>query len=160
MAKKLFPLERILGDTDKIMRTVKKLPRRSGRETVAALLLAAATVAVKAGYDKSEFQRGVKLAWRVAARMIAANIAKLAELFGAKTNVGTTREIREFGGELVTARGKVDVLEGQWQPKAITILKFESKQALMKWYQSYEYAPLKQMRLESNIGDFIVVDEV
>jgi hypothetical protein len=67
MAKRLFPLERILGDTDEIMRTVKKLPRRRGRETVAALLLAAATVAVKAGYDKDEFQRGVKLAWRVAA---------------------------------------------------------------------------------------------
>jgi len=65
MAERLFPLERILGDTDKIMRTVKKLPRRSGRETVAALLLAAATVAVKAGNDK--IQRGVKLAWRVAA---------------------------------------------------------------------------------------------
>ena len=65
MAERMFPFERILGDTDKIMRTVKKLPRRSGRETVAALLLAAATVAVKAGYDK--FQRGVKLAWRVAA---------------------------------------------------------------------------------------------
>jgi uncharacterized protein (DUF1330 family) len=36
-------------------------------------------------------------------------------------------QIREYGGELVTARGKVDVLEGEWQPKAITILKFESK---------------------------------
>jgi uncharacterized protein (DUF1330 family) len=69
-------------------------------------------------------------------------------------------QIREFGGEIVTARGKVHVLEGQWQPKAITILKFENKQALMKWYQSYEYAPLKQMRLESNIGDFVVVDEI
>lgn len=67
MGARLFPLERILGDTDKIMRTVKKLPRRSGREIVAALLLGAATVAVKAGYDKGEFQRGVKLAWRLAA---------------------------------------------------------------------------------------------
>ena len=68
MAERMFPLERILGDMDKIMRTVKKLPRRSGRETVAALLLAAATVAVKAGYDKHEFQRGVNLAWRLAAK--------------------------------------------------------------------------------------------
>jgi uncharacterized protein (DUF1330 family) len=68
-------------------------------------------------------------------------------------------QIREFGGEIVTARGKVHVFEGQWQPKAITILKFESKQALMNWYQSSEYVPLKQMRLESNIGDFVVVDE-
>ena len=67
MAQRLFPLERLFDDTDKIMRTVRKLPRRRGRETVAALLLAAATVAVKAGYDKDEFQRGVKLAWRVAA---------------------------------------------------------------------------------------------
>ncbi len=69
-------------------------------------------------------------------------------------------QIREFGGEIVTARGKVLVLEGEWQPKAITILKFDSKQALMDWYQSAEYAPLKQMRLESNLGDFVVVDEM
>ena len=69
-------------------------------------------------------------------------------------------QIREFGGELVTARGKVQVMEGEWQPKAITILKFESKQALMNWYESSEYAPLKQMRLESNIGDLVVVDEI
>jgi uncharacterized protein (DUF1330 family) len=69
-------------------------------------------------------------------------------------------QIREFGGDVVTARGKVDVLEGEWHPKAITILKFESKQALMNWYQSSEYAPLKQMRLESNIGDLVVVDDI
>jgi uncharacterized protein (DUF1330 family) len=69
-------------------------------------------------------------------------------------------QIREFGGEIVTARGKVDVLEGAWHPKAITILKFESKQAFLNWYQSPDYAPLKQMRLESNIGDFVVVEEI
>jgi len=67
MAQRLFPLERLFYDTDKIMRTVKKLPRRQGRDAVAALLLAAATVATKAGYDKHEFQRGVNLAWRLAA---------------------------------------------------------------------------------------------
>jgi uncharacterized protein (DUF1330 family) len=69
-------------------------------------------------------------------------------------------QILEFGGDVVTARGKVDVLEGEWYPKAITILKFESKQELMNWYQSSEYAPLKQMRLESNIGDLVVVDDI
>jgi len=67
MAQRLFPLERLFYDTDKIMRTVKKLPRRQGRDAVAAPLLAAATVATKAGYDKHEFQRGVNLAWRLAA---------------------------------------------------------------------------------------------
>lgn len=28
----------------------------------------------------------------------------------------------------------------------------------MAWWDSPEYAPLKQMRLERNIGDIIVVD--
>jgi hypothetical protein len=68
MAKELFPLESLFSDTDEIMRTVKKLTKKRGREKVAALLLAAATVAVKAHYDKKEFQRGVELAWRLAAK--------------------------------------------------------------------------------------------
>jgi uncharacterized protein (DUF1330 family) len=28
----------------------------------------------------------------------------------------------------------------------------------MRWYDSAEYEPLKQMRLESNLGDLIVVE--
>jgi uncharacterized protein (DUF1330 family) len=67
-------------------------------------------------------------------------------------------QIRQFGGEVVAARGTVRVLEGEWQPKSVTILKFESTEALMTWYESPEYAPLKQMRLESNIGDMIIVE--
>lgn len=69
-------------------------------------------------------------------------------------------QIKAFGGEIVTARGNVHTLEGEWQPKSLTILKFESKQALMTWYESPDYAPLKQMRLESNVGDFVIVEEI
>jgi len=28
-------------------------------------------------------------------------------------------QIREFGGDIVTARGKVHILEGEWQPKQL-----------------------------------------
>lgn len=56
------------------------------------------------------------------------------------------------------ARGDVHVLEGAWEPMSVTILRFETREALMTWYESPEYAPLKQMRLESNVGDVIVVD--
>jgi uncharacterized protein (DUF1330 family) len=68
-------------------------------------------------------------------------------------------QILEFGGEIIAARANVHVLEGEWEPKAITILKFETKEALMNWYDSPEYEPLKRMRLESNIGDFVIVEE-
>ena len=67
-------------------------------------------------------------------------------------------QIREFGGELLAARGAVHALEGDWQPQSVTILRFEDREALMRWYDSPEYAPLKQMRLDSNVGDIIVVD--
>ena len=67
-------------------------------------------------------------------------------------------QIREFGGEVVAARGAVHALEGDWNPQSVTILRFDDREALMRWYDSPEYAPLKQMRLDSNIGDIIVVD--
>jgi len=67
-------------------------------------------------------------------------------------------QIRQFGGEVLTARGAVHVLEGEWQPQSVTILKFDDIEALKAWYESPEYAPLKQMRLESNLGDIIVVE--
>jgi len=68
MARKPFPLETLFTASDSLMRAATKLTKKSGREAVAALLLSAATVAVKAGYDKTEFQRGVELAWRLAAK--------------------------------------------------------------------------------------------
>jgi uncharacterized protein (DUF1330 family) len=67
-------------------------------------------------------------------------------------------QIRQFGGEMVVARGKTEVLEGDWEPHSVTIVRFESKAALMAWWDSPEYAPLKQMRQESNTGDIIVVE--
>lgn len=67
-------------------------------------------------------------------------------------------QIREFGGEVLAARGAVHGLEGDWHPQSVTILRFGDREALMRWYDSAEYAPLKQMRLDSNVGDIIVVD--
>ncbi len=67
-------------------------------------------------------------------------------------------QIHDFGGELLAARGAVDTLEGDWHPQSVTILRFNDREALMRWYESPEYAPLKQMRLESNVGDIIIVD--
>jgi uncharacterized protein (DUF1330 family) len=69
-------------------------------------------------------------------------------------------QIREFGGEVLVARGAVTPLEGGWDPLAITLLKFDDRESLMRWYDSAEYEPLKQMRLQSNLGDMVVVDGV
>ena len=67
-------------------------------------------------------------------------------------------QIKQFGGEVLVARGNAEALEGDWDPMAVTILRFETMEALMAWWDSPEYAPLKQMRVESNTGDIIVVE--
>lgn len=66
-------------------------------------------------------------------------------------------QIEQFGGELLAVRGAVEVLEGDWRPQSVTVLKFDDMEALKVWYESTEYAPLKQMRLDSNIGDIIAI---
>lgn len=67
-------------------------------------------------------------------------------------------QIQHFGGEVLAARGAVEVLEGDWKPESVTVLRFDDMEALKAWYESAEYAPLKQMRLDSNIGDIIAID--
>jgi hypothetical protein len=65
-AENLFPVERLFADTDLLMRTVSHLPHHTAKEKSAALLLAAATVAVKGHHSKRDFLRGVELAWKIA----------------------------------------------------------------------------------------------
>jgi uncharacterized protein (DUF1330 family) len=65
---------------------------------------------------------------------------------------------RQYDGEVVTARGVVIVLEGEWHPQSLTILKFECMERSIAWYNAAEYGPLKQMCPESNLGDVLVVE--
>ncbi|MGB9183789.1 MAG: DUF1330 domain-containing protein [Solirubrobacteraceae bacterium] len=67
-------------------------------------------------------------------------------------------QIQHFGGEVLAARGAVEVLEGDWRPQSVTVLRFDNMDALEAWYESPDYAPLKQMRLDSNIGDIIAIE--
>ena len=59
-----------------------------------------------------------------------------------------------FGAQILVVDGAVRPLEGT--PKAMTVvLKFDSEEQAMKFYNSEEYAPLKKMRLgatANNVG--------
>ena len=69
-------------------------------------------------------------------------------------------QIREYGGEILTARGQVQVLEGDWDPLMVTIIRFPTMEQLLTWYNSTDYAPLKELRLQSSHGDLVVVEGV
>jgi uncharacterized protein (DUF1330 family) len=66
--------------------------------------------------------------------------------------------IAHYGGKYLARGGKVKVLEGEWTPQRLVILEFESMERFNEWYNSPEYAPLKQVRGETTVSDFVVVE--
>ena len=72
--------------------------------------------------------------------------------------VGAT--LVQYGGKFVVRGGKIDVLEGGWNPKRIVVLEFESAARVREWYDSEEYRVPKQIRMKASKGNVIVVDGV
>ena len=66
--------------------------------------------------------------------------------------------VRRFGGRYLSVGGDVSVLEGQWRPTFPVLIEFPSARQARDWYDSGEYAPLKEMRLRATRGDMILLD--
>ncbi len=56
--------------------------------------------------------------------------------------------------------GGTEVLEGNWTPKRIVVLEFETAQKAKECMESEEYQPVKQLRLESANTNMVVVEGV
>ena len=54
--------------------------------------------------------------------------------------------------------GPAENLEGDWEPKRVVVLRFESVDAAKTWWNSPEYAPAKAMRQRASNGKMIVVE--
>ncbi len=66
--------------------------------------------------------------------------------------------IARYGGKYLARGGKTEVLEGEWTPQRLVILEFESMERFHEWYNSPEYAPLKRLRGETTLSDFVVIE--
>jgi len=66
--------------------------------------------------------------------------------------------IARYGGKYLARGGEVEVLEGDWNPQRLVILEFESMERFYEWYNSPEYAPLKQLRCEASVTEFVVIE--
>ena len=68
--------------------------------------------------------------------------------------------IAQYGGTYLVRGGKVDVLEGDWDPKRLVILEFESAERARAWWVSEEYRDAKQIRQRTATSRMIVVEGV
>ncbi|ADU36374.1 uncharacterized protein (DUF1330 family) [Variovorax boronicumulans] len=72
----------------------------------------------------------------------------------------STEAMKAHGAEVCARGGKVEVLEGDWAPQRIVILKFPSVEAAKKFNESPEYGKARTARQGAAIMRMIVVEGV
>lgn len=65
-----------------------------------------------------------------------------------------------FGGHYLARGGATRVLEGDWDPHRLVIIEFPDMAALDAWYDSPEYARLKEIRFRSARTRIIALEGV
>ncbi len=68
--------------------------------------------------------------------------------------------VHKYGGKYITRGGKTEVLEGDWNPKRIVVLQFESMERAKEWLNCEEYREPRKMRHKTAKTNMILVEGV
>jgi uncharacterized protein (DUF1330 family) len=68
--------------------------------------------------------------------------------------------VQMYGGKYLARAGRTEKLEGEWQPKRLVILQFESLERARQWLDSPEYAPVKRLRHQAAASNMVVIEGV
>jgi len=71
---------------------------------------------------------------------------------------GVPATIAAYGGRYLVRGGATEVAEGEWIPKRVVILEFESAARAKAWLESPEYRPLRQIRQRCAKSKVVVVE--
>ena len=63
----------------------------------------------------------------------------------------------KFGGEYLVRGGTNQVVEGSWQHSRTVVIKFPTYDKALEWYNSEEYKPVKQIRLDNSMSNGIII---
>ena len=72
----------------------------------------------------------------------------------------STIAMKAHGAEVCVRGGKVEVLEGDWTPDRVVLLKFPSLEAARAFNDSVEYAAARQSRQGAAVMRMVVVEGV
>jgi uncharacterized protein (DUF1330 family) len=72
----------------------------------------------------------------------------------------STLAIQAHGAEPCIRGGAVTVLEGDWTPERVVLLKFPSREAAQAFYDSAEYTRARQAREGAAVMRMVLVDGV
>src|SRR5262245_34196310 len=66
--------------------------------------------------------------------------------------------IEAFGGKFIVRGGDLKFLEGEWPHRRLVIIEFPSREAAERWYRSPEYQKIIGLRLNSTVGNLVIVE--
>jgi len=68
--------------------------------------------------------------------------------------------VEKYGGKYIIRGGAVETLEGDWNPKRIVVLQFDSMQRAKEWLNCEEYREPRKMRHRTARTRMVVVEGV
>jgi uncharacterized protein (DUF1330 family) len=68
--------------------------------------------------------------------------------------------IAKYGGKYIVRGGKVEPLEGGWQPKRLAVIEFGSMKQALEFDRSEDYAPLIKLRQRASRGKIVIVEGI
>ena len=66
--------------------------------------------------------------------------------------------VEAHGGKYLARAGRTERLEGDWLPRRLVILQFESIEQARTWLDSPDYAPVKTLRHQSASTNMVVIE--
>jgi len=68
--------------------------------------------------------------------------------------------VEKYGGKYIVRGGEAEVLEGDWKPKRIVVLQFDSMQRAKDWLHCEEYREPRKMRHRTAKTNMVLVEGV
>ena len=68
--------------------------------------------------------------------------------------------LQRYGGKFIVRGGRIDRVEGDWRPKRVVIVEFESMEKARAFCDAPEYAPAKAARHRTSVSSVIIVEGV
>jgi uncharacterized protein (DUF1330 family) len=68
--------------------------------------------------------------------------------------------IAKYGGKYVVRGGSMEALEGEWQPKRLVVIEFESAERAKQWWACEEYREAKAIRQRAAHTNLLIVEGV
>jgi len=71
-----------------------------------------------------------------------------------------TDAVAAHGGRFVVRGGRQEILEGAYSPLRVVVIEFPDLDTARGWYESDDYAPLRELRQGASDTDIVVVEGV